>query len=517
MNIGKAKIQIENAVKAYLTRDELGDYVIPVEKQRPVLLIGPPGIGKTAVMEQIASDLGIGILVYSMTHHTRQSAIGLPFISRKTYDGVEYDVTEYTMSEIIASIYDLMEETGIREGILFLDEINCVSETLAPLMLQLLQYKVFGRHRIPDGWIITAAGNPPEYNDSVREFDIVTLDRLKKIDVEPDYEAWKHYAAGAGVHPAVTAFLDARRNRFYSVETTVSGRRIVTPRGWEDLSGMLYLYERNGIEADKDLMIQYLQDPVTASEFAVYYDLYRKYQSEYPAAEILSGSCREEIRARARDAGFDEVYSLIGLLLKAVKDDARRFMAGYHALDRLKRYIKEYRERANALSETAADKSAGMPRISPKLSPSESMAKIADEVRQAGTAGARAGSISRGERQILKNAAEMLSVLAAAAAAASDYESSYGIIRSKYAEMAAARSEEMLSVRGKISALIRFAEECWGDGREMTLIVTELTADPDCVDFIYRFGCDEYFSHNSSLLTGDRQREIDARLAELDL
>ena len=47
-----------------------------------------------------------------------------------------------------------------KEGILFIDEINCVSETLAPTMLQLLQNKQFGNHRIPDGWILVAAGNP---------------------------------------------------------------------------------------------------------------------------------------------------------------------------------------------------------------------------------------------------------------------------------------------------------------------------------------------------------------------
>ena len=80
------------------------------------------------------------------------------------------------MSEIVASIYDRMEETGLNEGILFIDEINCVSETLAPAMLQFLQNKTFGNHRIPEGWVIVTAGNPPEYNKSVREFDVVTLD-----------------------------------------------------------------------------------------------------------------------------------------------------------------------------------------------------------------------------------------------------------------------------------------------------------------------------------------------------
>ena len=64
--------------------------------------------------------------------------------------------------------------------------INCVSETLAPSMLQFLQYKVFGRHQVPEGWVIVTAGNPPEYNKSVREFDVVTLDRLKILEVYSD-------------------------------------------------------------------------------------------------------------------------------------------------------------------------------------------------------------------------------------------------------------------------------------------------------------------------------------------
>ena len=169
-------------------------------------------------MEQIAQELGIALVAYSMTHHTRQSALGLPFIEKKTYGGREYPVSEYTMSEIIASIYDTMEESGIKEGILFLDEINCVSETLAPSMLQFLQYKVFGRHAVPEGWVIATAGNPPEYNKSVREFDVVTMDRLKVLPVEPEYRIWKEYAVERGVHAAVLNFLDLKKDDFYVME-----------------------------------------------------------------------------------------------------------------------------------------------------------------------------------------------------------------------------------------------------------------------------------------------------------
>ena len=90
------------------------------------------------------------------------------FIEKKMYGGQEYSVTEYTMSEIIASIYEKMEKTGFEEGILFIDEINCVSETLAPTMLQFLQCKTFGNHAIPkDGSLWQQATRRSTINLSV--------------------------------------------------------------------------------------------------------------------------------------------------------------------------------------------------------------------------------------------------------------------------------------------------------------------------------------------------------------
>ena len=194
MNIKQAKEEIKHTVQAYLSKDAFGEYKIPAVRQRPVLLIGPPGIGKTQIMEQIARECEIGLVAYTITHHTRQSAVGLPFIKEEQYDGKTYSVTEYTMSEIIASVYRKIEEGGRKEGILFIDEINCVSETLAPTMLQFLQCKTFGNQAVPEGWIIAAAGNPPEYNKSVRDFDMVTLDRVRCMNIEADLGVWKEYA-----------------------------------------------------------------------------------------------------------------------------------------------------------------------------------------------------------------------------------------------------------------------------------------------------------------------------------
>ena len=172
------KEEIKQTVRAYLACDDTGAPLIPPVRQRPILLMGPSSVGKTQIMEQIAQECGIALVAYTITHHTRQSAVGLPFIRERSYAGKTRSVTEYTMSEIIASVYAAMERTGKQNGILFIDEINCVSETLAPRCCSFCSARPSAPGR-PAGWIIVAAGNPPEYNKSVREFDLVTLDRVR--------------------------------------------------------------------------------------------------------------------------------------------------------------------------------------------------------------------------------------------------------------------------------------------------------------------------------------------------
>ena len=219
------------------------------------------------------------------------------------------------MSEIIASVYDCMRTTGKTQGILFLDEINCVSETLAPTMLQFLQCKTFGNQAVPGGWIIVAAGNPPEYNKSVREFDLVTLDRVRRIDIEPKLSVWQDYARAHRLHPAVTAYLELRPQHFYKIENDVDGVQFVTARGWEDLSAYLQAADRLALPVDEGVIGQYLRHPEVARDFAAYWVLYRKYHEDYGVEDILQGKPYDAVIARAMDASFDERISLVSLLL----------------------------------------------------------------------------------------------------------------------------------------------------------------------------------------------------------
>ena len=500
MNIKQAKEQIKNAMTAYFTKDELGQYVIPIQRQRPVFLIGAPGIGKTAIMEQIAQELDVALLSYSMTHHTRQSALGLPFISHKVYDGVEYDISEYTMSEIIASVYDMMESTGKREGILFLDEINCVSETLTPIMLQFLQYKVFGRHRVPDGWIVVTAGNPPEYNNSVHEFDIVTWDRLKRIDVEPDYGAWKEYAYKMGVHPSITSYLDIKKNNFYKVETTVDGKSFVTARGWDDLSQMIHLYERHDLGVDEKLIGQYLQNRQIAKDFAVYYDLFNKYRDDYQIEAILAGKSSAETKERAKVAKFDERLSLLGLLLDAATAELR---AALQTEDTLTRYLDALKRFRAALAE-GKQASAALEGI------------IADDEKKLAD-GKKAGSLSREQQNTALQAIRLLEEQKQALSEAADAGAAFAAVKKDF-DARVAKMKKQASAAGKsLENVFTFCEEAFGDSQEMLILVTELTINPHSARFIGNYGCKKYFEHNKELLFHERQIQIIKEMANLEL
>lgn len=560
MNIIEAKQEIIHTIRAYLMKDETGAYRIPVEKQRPMLLMGPPGIGKTAIMEQIASELGINLVSYTITHHTRQSAIGLPFISKRDFGGEEYSVTEYTMSEIIAAVYEQIERSGIHEGILFLDEINCVSETLAPMMLQFLQYKTFGTHKVPDGFVIVTAGNPPEYNRSVRDFDIVTLDRVKRLDITADVEAWKRYAYQMGVHGAILAYLDIKKENFYIVKADLAGTQFVTARGWEDLSRIMTVYEEMGLPITRELVLQYLEDPEVARDFATYYALYQKYRTSYHVPEILAGQRPTDLRALV-SAPFDEKLSLIGLLTDALGQD---FRAYGEQVDIQRAVFTEMKKLRDALSSAnAVDQNAHTASATSMAPAGDGAARpttIADQGSSAavpvsvfnrpsaasGESNAAASSgllaqlaadhdamvtelqrrqkahllshrAERIERKVILALEELMHELSLARGdgTATTDEALYAIAKQWFTKRESARKAAIEKTGAELTNAFGFLHDAFSDGQEIVLFLSNLNASSACLRFIRECGNDAYYQYNQFLLLHDQRSTLRAEAARM--
>ena len=444
MNIATAKEQIKNAVRIYLQKNADGSYQIPVVHQRPVFVMGPPGLGKTAIMQQIADEMGLGLVSYSMTHHTRQSALGLPVIVDREFDGTHYQVSEYTMSEILASVYDCMRETGKREGILFLDEINCVSETLSPAMLLFLQYKVFGGHQVPPGWVIVTAGNPPRFNKSAHELDAATRDRLKVMNIEPDYAAFKEYAIRNGVQRCVISYLDIRPDDFYKMTTQVNGMNVVTPRAWEDLSEMIRYHEMLGIPVTDALVSQYLQDPDTARDFALYYQLYQKYKKAWQTDRILQGLYDEEVLDEAKEARTDERITLVGLLLEQVTGD-------------MDLCVKKHDDLAGQVAALKAQRAKMDARAAEEGLPSET-----------------------------------------------EWTQQRDAVRAETAQL----QSEVARTQQEIGNMLRFLKDAFGKGLELSIAVNDLSVSRRATAFIGQFLSMDYFEESRELLLHKREEDL---------
>ncbi|MCX4376820.1 MAG: AAA family ATPase [Lachnospiraceae bacterium] len=500
MNIKEAKDEIARSVEIYLDKNEFGEYNIPYMKQRPIFMIGAPGIGKTAIMEQIASELGIALVSYSMTHHTRQSAIGLPLIEERQYDGEAVKVSEYTMSEIIASVYRVMEESGKREGILFLDEINCLSETLAPAMLLFLQYKTFGNRRLPEGWVIVTAGNPPQYNKSVKEFDVATLDRLKCFSIEEDFGIWKSYAYQNGIHASIITFLEINPEWFYSIRTTVDGVQYVTARGWEDLSLAIGIYEKKKFDVNRNLVQQYITDTEIAGKFSIYYDLFKKYKSEYKVEDILHGILSQALLERVEKAGFDERISLLGLILENLNI---QFDQTVHQEMVLERVVKILRI---AKKETTEKENVNIIQLLDK-----NCAAIQAEKESAEAA----NSLNNNQKREYRDVIALLKEYMTECVKTEEPKKQFQRIKKRFDSLAKNHQNHAEEVKEYLENAFSFLAQAWGNGQEMILFMTELTANADSMHFIELWGSTSYFQYNQDLLIYDVHQKLQREITDL--
>ena len=316
-SISEAKEAMKDGIRGYLLKDSNGKYVMNEVNRLPFYLLGSPGIGKSQIASQTADELGIGFVSFSITHHSRNTVLGLPVI--KESEGYKY--TEYTMSEIIARVMEKYDR-GEREGILLLDEFNCMTDTLIPVMLAFLQNKNIGAHSLPEGWVVVLCGNPVKYNKSARMLDLTVMDRVRKIEVGFSADDFIEYAETHGFCRIIVDYLKLNKNRAYICE---HGKEddLVTARGWENLSVAIDVYEKTGGRVDEAMIGQFIKSGRTAREFARYYELVKSRDlTSEDMAKILGGIDIDGYCSRMEEMCVDMRFDVVDNLMKTIKERA---------------------------------------------------------------------------------------------------------------------------------------------------------------------------------------------------
>ena len=314
--VAEAKQEIKEDIRVYLEKDSAGHYVMPEENRLPFYLQGPPGVGKTQMARQIAQEMGIGFVSLSITHHTRNTILGLPLI--ESFEDGESKYTAYTMSEMIAMVETEVGK-GKKEGILLIDEFACMAESLVAPMLAFLQTKNIGNHTLPAGWVLILCANPMRFNKSARVFDAAIMDRVRLLDIEMDTGVFLKYGKKQGIHPCILEYLSLYPEDTYLCGVRENGEKsIVTTRGWENLSWSMQGYERMGGTITARLVQQFIKDPDIANRFFEFYSMSQSPIPDHSYREIPEGKNLTMWMDAFKDKSFAEKYSLLKTVTASV-------------------------------------------------------------------------------------------------------------------------------------------------------------------------------------------------------
>ncbi len=244
-----------------------------------VILLGSPGIGKTAVIAQFAKERGIGFLCFegSSLDPTDVRGVLIPHGEQSIF----------TRSPLLPR-----PEHG-PAGILLIDELSSATESVQVSLHPLFLHRRLGEHHLPEGWVPMATGNFSSDGAGASGLLTALMDRLVVCHVQADPEVWlRDYAIPNNIHPMIIGFIRFRPqllDTFQSRKRKAEVKSFATPRSYEHLSRMLQAIETTTEEST----LEFLKEVATgilgegvATEFITYYRLY----SELPdVREILYG------------------------------------------------------------------------------------------------------------------------------------------------------------------------------------------------------------------------------------
>lgn len=184
----------------------------------PTFLWGPPGIGKSSIIKQIAQDEGIECIDLRLSLMDPTDLKGIPFYERESH------------SALWAPPSFLPREG---RGILFLDELNSAAPAVQASAYQLILDRRVGEYTLPEGWAIVAAGNREGDRGVVYRLPSPLANRFVHIEMEVNVEDWRMWAMKRGVDGRIVAYIGFKNEALFAFDPTLNERSFATPRSWE--------------------------------------------------------------------------------------------------------------------------------------------------------------------------------------------------------------------------------------------------------------------------------------------
>ncbi len=273
-----------------------------IDQKLPVFIWGAPGIGKSSIVKQIASQQGLEFLDLRLSLLDPTDLKGIPFFNADTNEGV------WAKPSFLPSDPD-------SKGILFLDEINTAPPAVQASAYQLILDRKVGEYELPQGWSIIAAGNRENDRGVVYKMPPPLANRFVHFEMEVDFADWKTWAFQAGIESSIIAYLAYDKSMLFTFDATSNEKSFATPRSWEYVDSIV----KSGIKAD--LILDSISGAV-GREAAVGYTSFKKVMKELPDLKSILDGSLTELEEENSKVIMALAIGLVNALLENPSDEA---------------------------------------------------------------------------------------------------------------------------------------------------------------------------------------------------
>jgi hypothetical protein len=262
-------------------------------KKRPLFLWGPPGIGKSELVAEIAQELGGHMIDLRLGQMEPTDIRGIPFYNK---DSGKMDWAEPVdlPTEELASEYPVV--------VLFLDELNSAAPSVQAAAYQLILNRRVGKYVLPKNVVLVAAGNRESDKGVTYRMPTPLANRFVHQEMRVDFPSWQEWAVNNGIHKDVVGYLSFAKQDLYDFDPKSASRSFATPRSWTFVSQ--FLEEE---DSDEDTLMNLIAGTV-GEGLAVKFMSHRKIAGRMPKPEdILAG--------KVKDLDVKEVSAMYSLVI----------------------------------------------------------------------------------------------------------------------------------------------------------------------------------------------------------